>query len=143
MPPLDLPGTIILTFSVVILFLLILGLPLVKGINTKKNLQRHGILATFALALQTFLFLIEMFPSFTVHFGAILSLPPMYGVNVWLHFTVGSAAFGSGFAYVGLWLIYSTSKMRCIRAKKFMLPTLIIWAAAIVTGGLIHLLQMF
>jgi hypothetical protein len=120
-----------------------LGLPLVKGINTKKNLQRHGILAASALALQTSLFLVEMFPSFTVNFGAILALPPIYAVNVWLHITVGSVAFISSFIYLGLWLAFSTSQMRCIRAKKFMLPTLIIWAIAIVTGGLIHLLQIF
>ena len=143
MPPLDLPGTLILIFSVIILFLLVVGLPLVKGINTKKNLQRHGILAASALALQTSLFLVEMFPSFTINFGAILALPPIYAVNVWLHITVGSVAFISSFIYLGLWLAFSTSQMRCIRAKKFMLPTLIIWAIAIVTGGLIHLLQIF
>ena len=143
MPPLDLPGTLIVIFSVVILFMLILGLPLVKGINTKKNLKRHGILAASALALQTGFFLVEMFPSFTFNFGAILALQPIYAVNAWLHITVGSAAFISSFIYLGLWLIYSTSQMRCIRAKKFMMPTLVVWALAIVTGGLIHFLQMF
>ncbi len=141
--PLDLLGNVILTFSVVILFLLVLGLPLVKGINTKKNLQRHGILATFALALQMVFVLTVMIPSFAHHLGHILVLSPAYAVNSWSHFTVGSVAIISGFAYIGLWLAYSSSQMRCIRAKKFMLPTLIIWATAIVTGGLIHIMQMF
>lgn len=143
MLPLDLPGTLFVIFSVVILFLLILGLPLVRGINTKKNLQRHGILATSALALQIVLFLVEMFPSFAVNLGAILALPPMYAVNVWLHITVGSAAFFSGFVYAGIWLASSSSQIRCVRLRKFMLPTLIVWAFAVVTGGLIHFLQMF
>ena len=141
--PLDLLCNVILTFSVIILFLLFLGLPLVKGIKTNKNLKRHGILAALAVILQTTLFLTVMVPSFANHFKAIISLSPMYAVNAWLHFAVGSAAIISGFAYMGLWLAFSSSQMRCIRAKKFMLPTLIIWAVAIVTGGLIHLLQMF
>lgn len=81
MMPLDPLGTIILTLSVVVLFLLVLGLPLVKGINTKKNLKRHGILATFALALQIVFTLVVMLPSFTDNFEAILALSPIYAVN--------------------------------------------------------------
>ena len=140
MEPLDLLGTVVLSLSVVIL--LVLGLPLVRGINTKKNLMRHGMLATSALVAQTILLLI-MLPSFARNFSHILTLPPVYAFNSWLHFTLGSAAIISGFIYAGLWLTYYSSGLKCTRAKKFMLPTLIIWAAAIATGGLIHVLQMF
>ncbi|HLN89328.1 MAG TPA: hypothetical protein VK253_04615 [Candidatus Binatia bacterium] len=143
MPPLDFLGTLILTFSVVILFLMILGLPLVRGINNRKNLQRHGILAASALVMQTGLFVVEMFPALAINFGSILDLKPVYAINVWLHFTAGSVAFISGFAYAGLWLASYTSQMRCVRLRKYMMPTLILWALAIVTGGLIHFLQMF
>lgn len=145
MEPLDPLGTIILTFSVVVLFLLVLGLPLVRGINTKnkKNLKRHGILVTFALALQTVFVLVVMVPSFANNFYATLALSPVYAVNTWLHFILGSAAIVSGFAYTGLWLAFYSSGMRCARAKKFMMPTLMIWAVSIITGALIHLLQMF
>jgi hypothetical protein len=49
-------GNITLTLSVVAVFLLVLGLPLVRGgLNTKKNLQRHGVLTVIALALQAIL----------------------------------------------------------------------------------------
>ena len=37
--PLDLMGNISLTFSVTSLFLLILGLPFARALNTKKNLD--------------------------------------------------------------------------------------------------------
>ncbi len=142
MEPLDPLGSVVLALSVIIWFLLVLGLPLVRGINTKKNLKRHGVLATAALALQT-VFLVIMVPVFATHFNSILALPPLFAVNSWLHFILGSAAIASGFVYSVLWLILYNSGMRCARAKKYMLPTLIVWASAIVTGALIHLLQMF
>lgn len=143
MMPLDPLGTIILTLSVVVLFLLVLGLPLVRGINNKKNLIRHGVLATFALALQLVMIVVIMVPSFVNNFGGILALSPLYAVNTWLHFILGAVGIVSGFAYSALWLVYSSSKLRCIRAKKYMMPTLIVWTVAIITGALIHLLQMF
>jgi hypothetical protein len=111
---------VVLALSVVILFLLVVGLPLVRGINTKKNLKRHGILATFALTLQTILFLV-MLPSFVKNFVSIIALSPLYEVNTWLHFTLGSVAIVSGDAYVGLWLINYRSGLMCARGKKFML----------------------
>ena len=118
MMPLDPLGTIILTLPVVVLFLLVLGLPLVRGINTKKNLKRHVILATFALALQTVFVLVIMVPSFANNFVHILALSSFYAVNTRFHVILGSIAIVSGFAYTGLWLAYFSSGMRCARAKK-------------------------
>ncbi len=91
-----------ITLSVVAVFLLVLGLPLVKGINTKKNLIRHGILTIVALALQAVLIFVIMVPSFVNHFGEIVSLQKMFSFNIWLHVILGLLAFISGLAYVAL-----------------------------------------
>jgi len=77
MQPLNSLDTIILALSVVILFLLVLGLPLVRGINTKKNLKRHGILPTVGLTLQTVFILGAMVPALPDISGKILTLQPM------------------------------------------------------------------
>lgn len=53
--PLDPLGNISLVFQVVILFLLILGLPFVRGMGGEKNLMRHGYLTVLALILHTIL----------------------------------------------------------------------------------------
>ncbi|MCL5949866.1 MAG: hypothetical protein M1490_05255 [Candidatus Bathyarchaeota archaeon] len=140
MEPLDPLGTIIQSAAVALLFLLVLGLPLVRGINTKKNLKRHGILATVGLILQIVLILVTMVPAFPEISGKILTLQPMYAFNTWLHIIAGSAAITSGIVYSGMWLAASSSAMGCTRAKKFMMPTLIVWIAAIITGALIHFL---
>ena len=141
--PLDLTGNVTLTLSVTSLFLLILGLPLVAGVSNKKNLTRHGYLTIIALALQIILVFAIMVPSLIVNMNSILDLSILSALNTWIHMGVGVLALGSGFAYVILWLWFSRSKMRCFTAKKYMLPTFIIWIVAIVTGALIHILQLF
>ncbi len=136
-------GNITLTLSVTILFLLVLGLPLVRGINNKKNLIRHGYLTIVALVAQTILVFVVMLPSTFRSPSAIIALPPLYSFNTWSHFVLGAVAESSGLWFVLLWLFYSVSKMRCVTAKKFMTPSLIVWIFAILTGSLIHVLQMF
>ena len=64
-------GDISLVLQVVILFLLILGLPLVRRTGNKKNLMRHGYLTVLALILHTILILIVMIPSFSSGFGEL------------------------------------------------------------------------
>ena len=141
--PLDLTGNVTLTLSVTSLFLLILGLPLVAGVSNKKNLTRHGYLTIIALTLQTIVVFVVMVPSLIVNLSGIVDLSMLNALNTWIHVGVGVFALGSGFAYVGLWLWFSRSKMRCFTAKKYMLPTFIIWIIAIITGALIHILQLF
>jgi len=139
---LDLMGNITLTLSVTILFMLVLGLPLVRGISSKQNLIRHGYLTIPALVLQTILIFVTMIPSFLRGFAEIPSLPPTFAIDIWLHTVLGIFAEAMGFWFVGLWLLFSRSRMRCVTAKKYMTPSLIIWVISIISGALIHLLQM-
>jgi hypothetical protein len=136
-------GSITLTLSVVAVFLLVLGLPLVRGLNTKKNLQRHGILTAVALALQAVLIFVLMIPSLIYNFDPIIDLSIAFSFNTWLHVILGSAAFVSGFAFIAIWLTFYSSGMRCATAKKYMMPTLIVWVVAVISGALIFLLEMF
>jgi len=128
--------------SVVAVFLLVLGLQFVKGINTKKNFARHGTLTIVALALQAILIFVVMVPALIKHFEDVVTMQPIFAFNIWLHVVLGSASSISGLAYVALWLTFYSSEMRCARAKKYMMPTLIIWIIAVINGALIILLEM-
>jgi hypothetical protein len=139
---LDLLGNVSLAFSVTCLFLLVLGLPLVRGVNTKQNLIRHGYLTIVALVLQTISIFVIMVPTFLADFGGVLSLSPIFALDTWLHVGLGIVAEVAGFWFVGLWLVFRVSKMRCVTAKKYMTPILVVWVISIVTGALIHLLQI-
>ena len=90
--PLDPAGNISLILQVVILFLLVLGLPFVKGLGGKKNLLIHGYLTVLALVLHTVLIFIVMIPSFSSGFGELGELSVLNAFNVWSHVVLGTVA---------------------------------------------------
>ena len=141
--PLDLAGNITLALSTVSLFLLILGIPLVRDLKSPENFKRHGYLTIVALATETILVFIVMIPSFTNNFDEVLSLSPLSALDTWLHVGLGVVAEVAGFIYVVMWLAFSPSTMQCLRFRRYMMPTFIIWIIAVISGALIHLLQLF
>jgi hypothetical protein len=141
--PLDLAGNITLTLSIASLFLLIVGVPLVRELKNAQNFKRHGYLTIVALAIETILVFIVMIPSFTSNFDDVLSLSALSALNTWLHVGLGVIAEVAGFVYVVMWLAFSLSTMQCLRFRKYMMPTFIIWIIAVISGALIHLLQLF
>lgn len=145
--PLD-PGDVSLVLQVVILFLLVLGLPFVRGLGGKKNLLFrknlliHGYLAAFALILHTILIFVVMISSFNSEFGELGELSFVNSTNVWSHVILGTAAEVLGFVVVGFWVSRSPSKMACEKMKALMLPLFIVWTISLVSGTLIHVLEM-
>ena len=140
--PLDLAGNVSLTLSIASLFLLIAWLPRVRNLKSAENFRRHGYLTIVALAIETILVFIVMIPSFTDSFGDILLLSPLYAFDTWLHVGLGVLAEVAGFVYVVMWLAFSPSKMKCLRFKRYMMPTFIVWIIAVISGAFIHLLQI-
>jgi hypothetical protein len=142
MVALDPVGNVSLVLQVVILFLLILGLPLVRGATTKKNLMLHGYLTVVALGLHTVLIFVVMIPSFSNGFEELGGLSVVNSFTVWSHAVLGTAAEVIAIALIVPWLYRHPSRMACARMKKWMMPTFIIWVIAIVNGALIHILGM-
>ncbi len=136
------PGDVSLVLQVVIFFLLVLGLPFVKGFGGKKNMLIHGYLTATALAVHTAIIFIVMISSFTNGFGELGEFSFLNSFSVWSHVVLGSLAEILGFVVVGFWVLKSPSKMACERMKTLMLPLLIIWAIALVNGALIHILEI-
>jgi hypothetical protein len=143
---LDPVGNVSLILNVIVLFLLIMGLPLIRGVNTgvnaKKNFIRHGYLTMVALVLETALIFIVMVPSFLRGVGNLEGLSVLDSVNVWSHVVLGTIAEVLGFIIVLPWLYKHPSKMACGKMMKWMMPTLIIWIIVVATGTLIHVLGM-
>lgn len=140
--PLDPLGNVVLSLQIVILFLLVLGLPFVKGRDSKKNLMRHGYLTALALMLHTVLIFIIMIPSLDSNLQAIGELTILESINVWSHAVLGTAAEVSGAILVGSWMLKSPSKMTCARRKAWMMPIFVIWTVSLVNGALIHILGL-
>lgn len=139
---LDPVGSVSLSLQVVILFLLILGLPFVRGQNNKKNLTLHGYSTVAALVLHTILILLVMIPSFTSGFSEFGELTLSNSITVWSHAVLGTTAEVLGIVLVVSWLRMGPSKMVCALWKKWMMPTFIVWTVSIVNGALVHILGM-
>ncbi len=140
--PLDPIGNVSLTLEIAVLFLLILGLPFVRGRVDKRNLLWHGYFTVTAVALHTVLIFVVMIPVFTGGLGELRGLSLFYSVTVWSHEVFGITAEILGIFLVASWLRKGASKMTCVRWKKWMIPTFVIWSAAIVNGALIHIIGM-
>ena len=136
------PGDVSLVLQIVIFFLLVLGLPFVKGFGGKKNMLMHGYLTASALIAHTVLIFAVMIVSFSSGFGELGELSSLGSINVWSHVILGSVAEILGFVVVGFWISKLPSKMACQRLKVLMWPLLIIWAIALINGALIHILEI-
>ncbi len=140
--PLFSVGDISFVFQVVILFLLIFSLLFIKGNGVKKNLKLHGYLTVLALVLHTILIVIVMIPEFTSEFGELVELSFLNALTVWSHVILGTLAEILGFIVVGFWVSKPLSKMACERVKKVMLPLFVVWAISLITGALMHILDV-
>jgi hypothetical protein len=93
----------VLAISISLIWLQVVGLPLVKGMNTKKNLIRHGYLTAFVVVLQTVIVLLGMVPPINGNiFSVLAGLPMMFSLNIWLHVILGVIAIAAGIALVVL-----------------------------------------
>ncbi len=139
---LDPVGNVSLSLQVAVLFLLILGLPFIRGQNGRKTFLWHGYSTVAALVLHTILILIVMIPSFTRGFSEFGGLTLFNSIIVWSHAVLGTTAEVLAIVLVVVWLRRGPSKMACTLWKKWMMPTFIIWTVSIVNGALLHILGM-
>jgi hypothetical protein len=139
---LDPIGNVSLVLQIVILFLLIVGLPFVKGIGTKKNYALHGCLTILALILHSALIVLVMLPSLSNGLGSVGELSLFDSFTVWSHAILGTLAEIAGIVIVGFWFSKPLKSLACFKVKKLMMPLFIIWVIAIINGALIHILGM-
>ena len=136
------PGDASLVLQVVIFFLLLLGLPFVKGIGARKNFMIHGRLVFGALILYTVLILVAMVPSLGGGLSGFAGFSFPDAFIFWSHVILGTLAEILGFTVFGFWVYKPLSNMGCVRLKKVMAPLLIIRAISLFEGALVHILKM-
>jgi hypothetical protein len=136
------PGTISLALQVAILFLLIIGLPFVKGKDSKNNAKRHGYSTLAAVILHTVLIFAIMFPSLSSNFEAIAGFSFVGSLAVWSHVVLGTLAEVLAVGLIVSWLLKGPSKMTCYRTKAWMTPIFVIWAVSLIGGALLHIVEM-
>ncbi len=137
-------GDLGLIIQIVIFFILILGLPLTKSAPKEtKNLVRHGYLTIFALILHTIIVIVAMILFSLDGYSELLSSPPLSLAATLTHIILGVAALVLGYVVVSFWISKPLNELRCYRAKKLMLPLIVIWGLSLVIGAIVHLVGFF
>ena len=134
---------VFLILQAVFLFMLVLGVPLSKGSGNKKTFIRHGYLTIAALVLHTISVIIIMIYLAINGLLTLVDLPIINSITVIFHSILGTTALVMGFIVVGIWVSKPLETMNCYRAKRLMLPTLIVWAISLILGYIIYFLQLF
>jgi hypothetical protein len=134
---------IFLILQAVFLFMLVLGVPLSKGAGNRKNFIRHGYLTIAALMLHTISVIIIMIYLAINGLLTLADLPILNSLTITSHAILGTAALVMGFIIVGFWLSKPLGSMNCYRAKRLMMPTLIIWIMSLILGYAIYFLKLF
>jgi len=138
----DFVGDVSLIIQVAILFILVLGVPLVKSAGngkTSKNYLRHGYLTAFALGLHTVLVIIVMIILALDSLESMFTLPALNIVLGLSHIVTGTLAIILGYVLVGFWFSKPLKNLACFRTKKLMTPTIIIWTISLIIGAIVHL----
>ena len=71
------------------------------------------------------------------------SLPFLNSITVISHSILGTIALVMGYIIVGFWVSKPIGNLNCYRAKRIMLPTVIIWIIALILGYAIYFLELF
>ena len=108
----------------------------------KRKFVLHGNLMMFALVLHLLLVFIVMIPSWLRYAGAVLSLPAL-GAVIIIHSVLGTAAAAMGIAIIVAWKSTPAAKMGCMRRKRLMLPTALLWISSLVLGMVFYAIAYY
>jgi hypothetical protein len=130
---------IVSVIQITALILLTIGVYPYRIRTKNRNLIMHGFLSILAIALNLATVFAVMIPSFSDSTSLISNLPISQAIVVWLHIALGITAVLLGFVIIGSWVTHPLGELGCAKTWKLMIPTFIIWTAALVLGLIIHI----
>ena len=124
-----------LLLQIIILIILIVGRKLAKD----KKLLTHGRAMAALLVLHTLAILLIMIPSFLINFGALVRISDPRVIITWIHAIVGSSAEAIGVYLVSKWRFQPKALAVCVKNKKFMQLTFMLWGLSATLGIIFYL----
>jgi len=124
-------ATLSLTIQVAILFLLLYGYVLKRGVK----FPQHALAMASGLALHLTVIFVFMVPAMVLALIPVFIVPHLSGLTsvvTLIHVPLGITAVS-----LGLWLVFSWRKSGlndCFERKKIMITTLTVWVAALAMG---------
>jgi hypothetical protein len=136
---LDFTGNVVSAIQIAALILLVIGVYPYRIRTKNRNLIMHGFLSILALALNLATVFSVMIPVLTNNLALISNLSILQSAIVYLHFTLGTAAIILGFVIIVSWVTHPLGELGCSKTWRLMIPTFLIWAAALILGVIIHI----
>jgi uncharacterized membrane protein YozB (DUF420 family) len=129
------PADINLVLQIAILCSLLIG----RSRARKKNFRQHGKIMTVAVALNTASLATIMLPSLLLGLGFIVTYPtnPLSIIAI-LHAGLGTVSLILGFNLVLKWRL-NKPLVECLKNRRFMKPTIILWATTATIGILLYI----
>jgi hypothetical protein len=130
-------GEISLIINIIALFLLIVGVVRRKG--SKKVLLRHGYLSILGFALKMITVSFIMIPTLVMTPIEMSKFSPLDYWIIIAKVTFGILGTVMGFICIVSWFFKPLNQMACIKVKRWMLPTFLVWTLSVVLGAVVRL----
>ena len=131
-------GNISLVLNIISLILVAVGVVGRKG--SKNNYLRHGYLSIIGFALKLVTVLIAMIPPlFTEALPELQEFSLFQTSILVIKLVLGIGGTIMGFICIVPWLMKNRDENACMKMKRWMMPTLIVWTLAVIVGAAIHL----
>ena len=126
-----------LILQIVSFLILVLGLVY----KNKKKFKMHGISMGVAVILHILSFFLVMAPSFSQAYEYFTTVTSDAGVQTtWIHAIPGATAMILGILLVGLWALKPANIASCVRRKRLMDITFLLWLVSLVFGIVSYML---
>lgn len=103
--------------------------------KTKGKFRIHGSFMGLAVFLHLISFLLAMGPSFIGGFEFFTTDTSLTGVQtMWVHAIAGAVALILGIVLVVAWILKSSNVKACIRRKRLMDITALLWTVSLIFG---------
>ena len=134
----ELVGDVSLVLNVLSLFLVVIGVFGRRG--SSKVLLRHGYLSVAGLALKIGTVVAAMLPPLLLEFPMELSEFSIFQLSFFaVKIALGILGTIMGLICIVPWLLKNREENSCVKVRRWMLPTLIVWILAVVLGAITHL----
>jgi hypothetical protein len=102
----------------------------------------HGFLSILALALNLVTVFTVMLPAISNRLAIFSGLSIVQSAVVWLHVGFGIVAITLGFVIIISWITHPLGELGCSKTWRLMIPTFLIWTAALIIGLMIQLFNL-
>lgn len=108
--------------------------------KVKGKIKFHGYLMGFAVILHFITFIVAMGPSFSDGLDFFTTATDLIGVQaMWIHALTGGIALILGIFLVLVWIINLSNVAGCVKRKRIMDITVVLWALSLIFGIVTYL----